>query len=101
MGGQAAPPMPAPAAAPVAGEPAPPAWAPPPGAPMTPEAQIAMLQARCDGLVRDVEAIALFARTLLTLLEERQIINQQQFQETRKRLDLLDGKLDDRIASGS
>jgi hypothetical protein len=72
--------------------------APPPAAP---EARIATLEARCDELRRDLESIALFARTLLTLLEEKQLVTQQQFQEAKHKLDMLDGKLDDRIAPGS
>jgi hypothetical protein len=65
--------------------------------PAAPEARVAILEARCDELRRDMESIALFARTMLTLLEEKQIITQSQFQETKQKLDLLDGKLDDRM----
>jgi hypothetical protein len=80
-----------------------PAWGAPPGAaaPLPPEARIAALEARCVELHRDVESIALFARTLLTMLQEKQIVTPQQFQETKQKLDMLDGKLDDRIAPGA
>ena len=88
--------------------PNPPAWTPPPAAgpaagpaAASPEARIAALEARCVELHRDVESIALFARTLLTMLEEKQIVTPQQFQETKQKLDMLDGKLDDRIAPGA
>lgn len=70
-----------------------------PGAPASPDARVAALEARCAELRHDIESIALFARTLLTLLEERKIVTQDQFQETKRKLDMLDGKLDDRIAS--
>ena len=66
-------------------------------APTAPDARVAALEARCDELHRDVEAIALFARTLLTLLEEKRVVTQEQFQETKRRLDILDGKLDEKI----
>jgi hypothetical protein len=55
----------------------------------TPEARVAQLQ-------HDIESLALFARTLLTMLEERNVVTRDQFEETKKRLDMLDGKLDDR-----
>jgi hypothetical protein len=47
-------------------------------------------------LQHDLEALALFARTLLTMLEEKNVVTRAQFEETKKRLDMLDGKLDDR-----
>ncbi len=56
----------------------------------------APLEARIAQLQHDVESLALFARTLLTMLEERNVVTPEQFQETKKRLDMLDGKLDDR-----
>jgi hypothetical protein len=78
-----------------------PAWAPAPVAGAAPgppaEARIAALEARCAEMQRDTESIALFARTLLTVLEEKQVVTQEQFQDARRKLDLLDGKLDDRI----
>ena len=43
----------------------------------------------------DLECVGLFARTLLTLLEEKQIVTQDQLLEARKKIDLLDGKLDE------
>ncbi|MBS2014881.1 MAG: hypothetical protein JST00_18470 [Deltaproteobacteria bacterium] len=54
------------------------------------------LEARCAQLQHDVESLALFARTLLTMLEEAKIVTREQFETTKNRLDLLDGKLDDR-----
>ena len=82
----------------------PPAGGPPPaGFPQAgPQAgpgdagQVAVLEARVAELRRDVDAIALFAKTLLALLEEKQVVTEQQFQETKRRLDMLDGKLDDK-----
>jgi hypothetical protein len=47
-------------------------------------------------LRRDVESLALFARTLLTMLEENKVITRQQFEATKNRLDMIDGKIDDR-----
>jgi hypothetical protein len=78
-----------------------PAWGGPPqqpmqGAPGGADARVAALEARCEQLRGDIESIALFARTLLTVLEEKQVTNAQHFQEVKKKLDLLDGKLDDR-----
>lgn len=54
------------------------------------------LEARNAQLQHDVESIALFARTLLTLLETKNVVTRVEFEETKKQLDLLDGKLDDR-----
>lgn len=54
------------------------------------------LEARCAQLQHDVESLALFARTLLTMLEEAKVVTREQFDATKNRLDLLDGKLDDR-----
>lgn len=51
---------------------------------------------RVAELEHDVKALALFARTLLTVLEEKNVFSREQFEATKKRLDLLDGKLDDR-----
>jgi hypothetical protein len=54
------------------------------------------LEARCTQLQHDVDSLALFARTLLTMLEDNKIVTREQFDATRQRLDMLDGKLDDR-----
>ncbi len=54
------------------------------------------LEARCAQLQHDVESLALFARTLLTMLEEAKVVTRAQFDATKNRLDMLDGKLDDR-----
>jgi len=54
------------------------------------------LEARCAQLQHDVDSLALFARTLLTMLEEGKLVTREQFDATKQRLDLLDGKLDDR-----
>ena len=47
-------------------------------------------------LQRDLESMALFARTLLTMLEEKNIVTRAEFEATKNRLDMMDGKLDDR-----
>jgi hypothetical protein len=60
--------------------------------PQTPQS----LEARCAQLQHDVESLALFARTLLTMLEEAKVVTREQFDATKHRLDMLDGKLDDR-----
>ena len=73
-------------------------WATPTAAPGAADPRIPALETRCEELRRDVESIALFARTLLTLLQEKQIVTPEQFQEAHRKLDMLDGKLDDRIA---
>ena len=75
-------------AAPGAYAPGPPGG-PPPGAQVGADARVAALQ-------RDVDALALFARTLLTVMVERQVLTMEQFQEAKRRLDMMDGKLDDR-----
>lgn len=54
------------------------------------------LEARCAQLQHDVDSLALFARTLLTMLEAKNVVTRAEFEETKKQLDLLDGKLDDR-----
>jgi hypothetical protein len=54
------------------------------------------LEARCAQLQHDVDSLALFARTLLTMLEENKVVTREQFDATKTRLDMLDGKLDDR-----
>lgn len=54
------------------------------------------LEARCVQLQHDVDSLALFARTLLTMLEESKVVTREQFDATKNRLDMLDGKLDDR-----
>ena len=56
----------------------------------------ASLEARCAQLQHDVDSLALFARTLLTMLEDAKVITRAQFDATKNRLDMLDGKLDDR-----
>lgn len=54
------------------------------------------LEQRCAQLQHDIESLALFARTLLTMLEESKVVTREQFDATKHRLDMLDGKLDDR-----
>lgn len=54
------------------------------------------LEAKNAQLQHDVESLALFARTLLTLLETKNVVTRAEFEETKKQLDMLDGKLDDR-----
>jgi hypothetical protein len=54
------------------------------------------LEARCVQLQHDIDSLALFARTLLTLLETKNVVTRAEFEETKTRLDMLDGKLDDR-----
>ena len=54
------------------------------------------LEAKCVQLQHDVDSLALFARTLLTMLEDGKVVTRAQFDETKNRLDMLDGKLDDR-----
>ena len=54
------------------------------------------IEARCVQLQHDVDSLALFARTLLTMLEESKTVTREQFDATKQRLDMLDGKLDDR-----
>lgn len=56
----------------------------------------ASLEARCAQLQHDVDSLALFARTLLTMLEDSKVVTRAQFDATKNRLDMLDGKLDDR-----
>ena len=75
-----------------------------PGAPgpgVSPLAEIAVnapasLEARCAQLQHDIDSLALFARTLLTMLEDSKVVTRAQFDATKNRLDMLDGKLDDR-----
>jgi len=54
------------------------------------------LEAKNAQLQHDVESLALFARTLLTLLESKNVVTRAEFEETKRQLDMLDGKLDDR-----
>ena len=54
------------------------------------------LEAKCAQLQHDVDSLALFARTILTMLEDGKLVTRAQFDETKNRLDMLDGKLDDR-----
>jgi hypothetical protein len=58
--------------------------------------RIAALEARCVELQNDCGSLALFARTLLTMLEDAKVVTREQFMETKSRLDMLDGKMDDR-----
>jgi hypothetical protein len=58
--------------------------------------RVAVLEARCAELSNDVASLALFARTLLTLLEDGKVVTRAQFMDTKSRLDALDGKIDDR-----
>jgi hypothetical protein len=67
-----------------------------PGAGLGGDSRIAMLEARCAELANDVASLALFARTLLTMLEEGKVVTRTQFTETKNRLDALDGRIDDR-----
>ncbi|MEO7331268.1 MAG: hypothetical protein ABI193_22015 [Minicystis sp.] len=95
--------MPAPTSGPqMGGTPYTPPWGAQPVAQTAPmqgggDARVAALEARCAELRKDVDAIALFARTLLTMLEEKQVVTPELFQATKAKLDLLDGKMDDRI----
>ena len=70
------------------------------GSVLSPVAETAVagtsLEARCARLQHDVDSLALFARTLLTMLEESKVVTRAQFDATKNRLDMLDGKLDDR-----
>ncbi len=62
----------------------------PPAVPVgttAPDARVAELEARCAQLRQDVDRIALFARTLLALLEEKQVATEEHFQETLRKLD--------------
>jgi hypothetical protein len=68
----------------------PPAPAPgdaPPHAPgAATDPRVAELEARCAELRRDVDHLALFARTLLAMLEDKQLATEEQFQETLRKL---------------
>ncbi len=83
------------------------AWGAPPPAgaqaahPGGGDARVARLEVRCEELRRDLESVALFAQTLLALLEDKKVLTQQDFQETRRKLDLMDGHLDDRIGKSA
>jgi hypothetical protein len=66
-----------------------PAAAPGPGG--APDPRIAELEARCAELRRDVDHIALFARTLLALLEDKQVATEEQFQATLRKIDVKAG----------
>ena len=61
----------------------------------------AALEAQVAELRHDVEALALFSRTLLTVMLERKILSVEQFQESKNKIDMLDGKLDERVAKGA
>lgn len=69
--------------------------------PQGPDARVAQLENRCEELRRDLESVALFAQTLLAILEDKKVLSQQDFQEMRRKLDLMDGRLDDRIAKSN
>lgn len=60
----------------------------------------AALEARVAELSHDVESLALFARTLLTVMVERNVLTTEQFAEAKNRIDMLDGRLDDKVAKG-
>lgn len=60
----------------------------------------AALEARVAELSHDVESLALFARTLLTVMVERNVLTAEQFAEAKNRIDMLDGRLDDKVAKG-
>lgn len=60
----------------------------------------AALEARVAELTHDVESLALFARTLLTVMVERNVLTTEQFAEAKNRIDMLDGRLDDKVAKG-
>lgn len=79
------------------------AWSPTaPAAPAgSAEARVLQLENRCEAIGRDLESVALFAQTLLAVLEEKKLMSQQDFHEMRRKLDLLDGRLDDRIAKST
>jgi hypothetical protein len=62
----------------------------------TPGASGGSAEARIAQLQHDVDSLALFARTLLTMLEDSKVVTRAQFDATKNRLDMLDGKLDDR-----
>ncbi len=62
------------------------------------DARVVALENKCEELKRDLESVALFAQTLLAVLEDKKVMTQQDFQEMRRKLDLMDGRLDDRIA---
>ena len=66
------------------------------GAPASGNTTPGSLEARCAQLQHDVDSLALFARTLLTMLEDNKVVTREQFDATKNRLDMLDGKLDDR-----
>ena len=72
--------------------------APAPGGAGGADARVVALENRCEELKRDLESVALFAQTLLAVLEDKKVMTQQDFQEMRRKLDLMDGRLDDRIA---
>jgi hypothetical protein len=69
----------------VAAAPAAPAPAAP--APAASDARVAALEARCAQLRQDVDHIALFARALLALLEEKGVASEEQFQEALRKLE--------------
>jgi hypothetical protein len=60
------------------------------------DARISALEAQCGQLRKDVESIALFSRTLLTVMVERKVLTEDEFREAKKKIDMIDGKLDER-----
>ena len=66
------------------------------GAGAAASANAGSLEARCAQLEHDIHSLALFARTLLTMLEDNKLVTREQFDATKHRLDMMDGKLDDR-----
>lgn len=60
--------------------------------------RVAALEAQVLELRHDVESLALFSRTLLTVMLERNLLTPDKFQETKNQIDMLDGKLDNRVA---
>jgi hypothetical protein len=51
------------------------------------DTRVAALEARCAQLRQDVDHIAIFARALLTLLEEKGVASEEQFQEALRKLE--------------
>lgn len=92
------PPSVPPYGAPVPGSPS---FGPTPGPGGDPAARVIQLENKVEELKRDAESLALFAQALLAVLEDKKVMTQQDFQEMRRKLDLMDGRLDDRIGKAS
>lgn len=60
------------------------------------DARIAALEAQTAQLRKDNEAIALFARTLLTVMIDCKLLTEEEFRATKEKIDLIDGKLDEK-----